>query len=301
MLTSITLLLYLLHSIQASTIKSGDDNVDDYEYDDSYDYPYSEEEDLTKKIHIPEINMNPKTYVFEEGKTIRIPCIVDKLQVEYVQLLWNKLDGKNTLIAMGKEIKNADFKSRSVVEVDEKGSTLILESAKETDSGQYKCTVGHEKQQQVIHTLSVLKAPDIVSMKDTKREIINAKVGDDVKLTCEASGTPTPKLTWRKENDTDFKKVQGFQLIIQSVSMKDSGIYSCNADNGQSAPVTREIEVRVKMESESDYVNDEGHKIVHDNDLPGDHPISDHIVASGSGNHIIFTPILFITLLHVPI
>merc|ERR1712106_835531 len=109
----------------------------------------------------------------------------------------------NTMIAMGKEVTNINYKSRSKVDVNERGSTLIKESAKEGDSGQYKCTVGSGvKPETIIHRVSVLLAPAIVSVNGAEADLITAQQGDDVKLTCEATGTPTPTLLWsKKDND----------------------------------------------------------------------------------------------------
>ena len=44
-------------------------------------------------------------------------------------------------------------------------------------------------------------APEIVSVNGAKSDVntVTAQQGDDVKLTCEATGKPTPELSWSKK------------------------------------------------------------------------------------------------------
>ena len=53
----------------------------DYEYEDD-DMPINEEESQPDNLHRPTIVSNPVTLDVDNGMTIRLPCIVDKLPGE---------------------------------------------------------------------------------------------------------------------------------------------------------------------------------------------------------------------------
>ena len=62
-------------------------------------------------------------------------------------------------------------------------------------------------------------------------------LGTNFTLTCNASGDPTPNITWTKEGLTASKfKVLGHKLSLVNVKIEDVGSYKCTADNGYDTP-----------------------------------------------------------------
>ena len=54
-------------------------------------------------------------------------------------------------------------------------------------------------------------------------------------IRCNATGTPAPMITWRK--DGSLLKAKGALLVLLSLSVTDSGRYQCTASNVNGADV----------------------------------------------------------------
>ena len=80
----------------------------------------------------------------------------------------------------------------------------------------------------------------------------NVLQGDNLQLTCEASGRPEPNITWTKEkpgNQGNTLVVQeGKLLIITDINKTDAGGYTCTAYNGFGKPENRTVYVNVTCE-----------------------------------------------------
>ena len=76
--------------------------------------------------------------------------------------------------------------------------------------------------------------------------------GDNLQLTCEASGRPEPSITWTKEkpgNQGNTVVVQeGKVLNIININRNNSGTFTCTADNGFGKPEKRTVHVNVTRE-----------------------------------------------------
>ena len=57
------------------------------------------------------------------------------------------------------------------------------------------------------------------------------EVGQNLTLTCNASGDPLPNITWTKAGQSQFS-VSGYDLSFADVQSKDVGSYRCRAYNG---------------------------------------------------------------------
>ena len=73
-------------------------------------------------------------------------------------------------------------------------------------------------------------------------------------LSCNATGKPTPTITWTKveDNGTDgaplFPVVEGKHLL-SNIQRSANGTYRCTADNGVGVPVNRTVSVKVECKS----------------------------------------------------
>ena len=76
--------------------------------------------------------------------------------------------------------------------------------------------------------------------------------GDNLQLTCEASGLPEPNITWTKEkpgNQGNTVVVQeGKLLTITDINRTDAGDYTCTAYNGFGKLESRTVYVIVTSE-----------------------------------------------------
>ena len=76
--------------------------------------------------------------------------------------------------------------------------------------------------------------------------------GDNLQLTCKASGLPQPIITWTREkpgNQGNTGVVQeGEVLTITNINRNDSGTFTCTADNGFGKPEKRTVHVNVTCE-----------------------------------------------------
>ena len=76
--------------------------------------------------------------------------------------------------------------------------------------------------------------------------------GDNLQLTCKASGRPEPNITWTKEkpgNQGSTVVVQeGKVLTITNINRTDKGEYYCSAYNGFGTPENRTVYVNVTCE-----------------------------------------------------
>eukprot|EP00092_Neocalanus_flemingeri_P007861 GFUD01008487.1.p1 GENE.GFUD01008487.1~~GFUD01008487.1.p1 ORF type:complete len:174 (+),score=50.96 GFUD01008487.1:237-758(+) len=162
-----SLLLCLIVAVHG--LPKQDDNYAYYneqEYKDDYDYgedetPINDVDESPANsllIHRPVIVSESVQLDVDNGMTIRLPCIVDKLPGE-ISIIWSKEDAKKTIIAMGTMVLDQEFKDRATVVVDDKGSTLTIGIAKSEDAGQYKCSVAVKgNRPEIKHTVRI-RAP----------------------------------------------------------------------------------------------------------------------------------------------
>ena len=87
--------------------------------------------------------------------------------------------------------------------------------------------------------LTVFKFPPLVSPKiiTSSPKVVMVNEGDNLTLTCEATGVPPPAITWFKggrslPGETLFvRQAKTSRLHFESTSYKDRGIYRCEARN----------------------------------------------------------------------
>jgi len=217
---------------------------DDYDYGDE-DTPSVEVEGAAAVLtHRPVIISEPINTDVDNGMTIRLPCVVDKLPGE-IPIIWKKEDEKKTIIAMGSRIIEPEYQERATVMVDENGSTLTIGIAKFEDAGQYKCSVSVPNPPEIKHTVRIQAPPTIESSTPSLLEV---SVGDDLTLNCKGKGSPKPTITWSRIGNNlpdGSQKTKGDSLNLSDVTRKHVGTYKCTASNDNGQGVSKLIEVVV--------------------------------------------------------
>ncbi|KAL3866600.1 hypothetical protein ACJMK2_043886 [Sinanodonta woodiana] len=122
---------------------------------------------------------------------------------------------------------------------------LLINQVTESDAGYFTCRNGD-----VIVTKVQLRLLELPTFLDTSDDI-TADESESIKLWCNATGYPTPIVTWYERTpnpspaDVVSSGVVGRMLSIQSGSYGSEEIYICNASNSIGS-VTKEIRVSVK-------------------------------------------------------
>ena len=83
--------------------------------------------------------------------------------------------------------------------------------------------------------------------------------GSLVTLSCNATGNPTPNISWTKveDNGTDSAPLlpaMDGKYVMSNIQRSAHGTYRCTADNGVGAPVNRTVKVKVECKSHTFYV-----------------------------------------------
>ncbi|MCL4142859.1 UNVERIFIED_CONTAM: hypothetical protein GTU68_007555 [Idotea baltica] len=96
----------------------------------------------------------------------------------------------------------------------------------------------------------VVLQPPVIFDNSTRTVVVTR--GTPVKLECYAVGLPSPKVSWRRENNallpTGGSVFSGNQLLIPSIRKEDRGTYYCIAENGVGRGARRNINVEVEFE-----------------------------------------------------
>ncbi|XP_030188083.1 cell adhesion molecule-related/down-regulated by oncogenes [Lynx canadensis] len=113
-------------------------------------------------------------------------------------------------------------------------SHLATDSIDPVDSGNYSCIVGNKSGdvKHVTYMVNVLENASI--SKGLQDQTVS--LGATVQFTCEIHGNPTPNRTWfhnaQPVHPSPRHLTVGNRLKISGVTMEDSGLYQCVADNG---------------------------------------------------------------------
>ncbi|XP_069421535.1 cell adhesion molecule-related/down-regulated by oncogenes isoform X2 [Ovis canadensis] len=111
---------------------------------------------------------------------------------------------------------------------------LATDSIDPADSGNYSCVVGNKSgdAKHVTYVVNVLEHASI--SKGLQDQTVS--LGATVQFTCEVHGNPAPNRTWfhnaQPVRPSPRHLTVGNGLKINGVTMEDSGLYQCVADNG---------------------------------------------------------------------
>jgi len=206
-------------------------------YDTNYEYDFGDNQvrDEVLITKTPKILSDPLELVVNEGQTVRLPCLVDRL--EGFVLLWRKND---RIISVGPQIVD---KSTSTIQLEEEenGNTLVISLTDHTDEAEYVCSVSAYRKTEIRHNVRIRVEPVITT---SPKEPLTLPEGGSATLSCQLlSGTPIPDLKWIRCDGGNFpnggKEIVKDIVKFESVTRDHSGCYLCQAQNGfAEEPVT---------------------------------------------------------------
>uniref|UniRef100_A0A3Q3MSD4 Heparan sulfate proteoglycan 2 n=1 Tax=Labrus bergylta TaxID=56723 RepID=A0A3Q3MSD4_9LABR len=113
-----------------------------------------------------------------------------------------------------------------------RGGVLTFTAVDPADEGEYTC--------KALNTHGEHTARGSLYIQSTKPQVqvspqnIKVHEGDTLRLYCRASGSPTPKLTWKKTGDqipARMDRTDIGTLLIPNIKMSESGTYVCEGSN----------------------------------------------------------------------
>jgi len=222
----------------------------DYEYDE-YD-AVNENYDATKEVEqtrIPEFVSTAESILINEGDTIKLECIVDKL--DNLIMMWKK---GNKIIAISDKLYDKRDEERIVIEKVPNGNILSIRLAEEDDAGEYLCQVTAAETIELVHDVQIRVKPKIVSVPQSG--LIKVTAGEPIELSCEViQGYPVPEVLWRRRErpmPTGEDFISAKSIYYPTTNRHHSGIYTCSADNGALETAAAEIKLTVHHPPEID-------------------------------------------------
>lgn len=194
-----------------------------------------------------------KTVTINEGQTIKLPCVVDKL--DNFVMIWKhkqKVGEPNILAVSGNLMDKKD--TRFVLETPPNGNNLVISLAEVKDEGEYICQVSAYNPVEIKHTVKIRVAPEVQASgypaPEGEENMITVEAGQPVELDCKVlKGSPRPDIIWsRKERSlpSGEMSIKADSISFPKTNRRHSGIYICSADNGWGEPATSKIKLNVQ-------------------------------------------------------
>ncbi|XP_078380217.1 uncharacterized protein LOC144663159 [Oculina patagonica] len=126
------------------------------------------------------------------------------------------------------------------------GYLLHLVNVQRKDAGSYRCTAsnGYGDDATSVSIVNIKFSPSITV---TPVRMADIEVGNDLTLTCYASGYPKPTIIWTKDSVSVKEAIaSGHFFHLVNAHRKDAGSYRCTASNGYGKNVTSVSIISIK-------------------------------------------------------
>ncbi|XP_043475633.1 lachesin-like isoform X1 [Leptopilina heterotoma] len=200
----------------------------------------------------PSISYISQEQIKDIGSSVEMQC-----SVQYAtdfSILWMKkgrsYDSTSLPLSTGATLIVQD--SRFALRYDQSSSTYVLQikDIQETDAGVYQCQIIITINNVITADVELrVRQPPVISDNSTRSLVVSET--QPVQLECYAGGYPTPRISWRRENNvilpTGGAIYHGNILKIASVRKEDRGTYYCVAENGVRPESKRNLNVEVEF------------------------------------------------------
>ncbi|XP_055943882.1 roundabout homolog 1-like isoform X1 [Argiope bruennichi] len=176
-------------------------------------------------LYPPSVKPHPKDglVTVKEGETVTLKC--DASGNPKPTITWKHA---------GRHYDNGD------------GSSFHISSAQIEDSGEYECIADNSvgDPASAVITVEVVSAPKVYP--DPKSGLVVVKEGEPIEIGCEATGDPTPVISWKKPGlDKAIKVREGNKIVISEADRSHAGSYECIANNSLGIFTSAIIRVQV--------------------------------------------------------
>ncbi|XP_054710521.1 lachesin-like [Uloborus diversus] len=182
------------------------------------------------------------------GREVVLPCVVNNL--ERYKVAWIHTD-KHTLLTLHDKVITRNNRY-SISHNGYRTWWLNIKDVEESDKGEYMCQINTSPMKSQSGYLDVVVPPKID--EDYTSSDTEVREGGDISLRCRASGSPYPKIKWRREDQKDIpaglklgQGMNGEYLNITKVSRLHMGAYLCIASNGVQPSVSKRIMLNVNF------------------------------------------------------
>lgn len=190
--------------------------------------------------HIPAINIAPQIFLaakitFDEGSSMRyIPCFAEGIPLP--NITWESID-KVLLPSNAKQVLHY----------------LMFTNITLFDGGLYMCTAKNEMGTdiKVVHVTVNAKPAQLHTAPVIHSSLSTVKVDyyTNAKLVCQATGFPTPSITWKYNNKV--LQTSGSILVVRNVTNTTTGSYTCIASNDVG---TNEVKILLQVTYDTPHI-----------------------------------------------
>nr|CAH0106331.1 unnamed protein product [Daphnia galeata] len=128
------------------------------------------------------------------GREAVLSCVINNL-ADY-KVGWLRADDQ-TILSLHRRVVTHNPRV-SVTHDESRTWNLHIRQVKESDQGCYMCQINTAIMKKQLGCIQVQVPPDIVDDRSTSDVTVNE--GDNVTLTCTATGKPAPRIVWRRED-----------------------------------------------------------------------------------------------------